>query len=99
MVCTLTSLYSDLGQVLVEVCSAEVIQEVMMPVVVKMAEDPVPNVRFNVAKSLTRITSHIDQRSESTCVFPCVACPLLLLGCVYTCTYTCHGMPHHMEVT
>ena len=49
-------------QVLVEVCSGEVIEEVMMPVVLKMAEDGVPNVRFNVAKSLTKITTHIDQR-------------------------------------
>lgn len=46
---------------MVEVCSGEVIGEVMMPVVIKMAEDPVPNVRFNVAKSLTKITNHIDQ--------------------------------------
>ena len=45
-----------------EVCSGEVIKEVMMPVVLKMAEDAVPNVRFNVAKSLTKITTHIDQR-------------------------------------
>ena len=50
-------------QVLVEVCSAEVIEEVMMPVVLKMAEDAVPNVRFNVAKSLTKITTHIAQGS------------------------------------
>ena len=45
-----------------EVCSGEVIEEVMMPVVVKMAEDAVPNVRFNVAKSLTKITTHIGNR-------------------------------------
>ena len=41
----------------------EVIEEVMMPVVIKMAEDAVPNVRFNVAKSLTKITSRVGQGS------------------------------------
>ena len=52
-----------MSQVLVEVCSVEVIEEVMMPVVTKMAEDAVPNVRFNVAKSLTKITSRVGQGS------------------------------------
>ena len=53
----------SVSQVLVEVCSVEVIEEVMMPVVTKMAEDAVPNVRFNVAKSLTKITSRVGQGS------------------------------------
>lgn len=43
--------------VLVEVCSEEVIQDTMLPVVLKMAKDPVPNVRFNVAKSITKFGS------------------------------------------
>ncbi len=36
-------------------CSLEVIQSTMMPVVLKLAVDPVANVRFNVAKSLEKI--------------------------------------------
>lgn len=41
--------------VLVEVCSDEVIKDTMLPVVIKLAKDPVPNVRFNVAKSITKL--------------------------------------------
>lgn len=40
---------------LVEVCSEEVIKDIMLPVVLKLAKDPVPNVRFNVAKSMTKL--------------------------------------------
>ena len=39
---------------LVEVCSEDVIKD-MLPVVLKLAKDPVPNVRFNVAKSVTKL--------------------------------------------
>ncbi len=41
--------------VLIEVCSEEVIKDTMLPVVLKLAKDPVPNVRFNVAKSITKL--------------------------------------------
>lgn len=41
---------------LVEVCSEEVIKDTMLPVVLKLAKDPVPNVRFNVAKSMTKLS-------------------------------------------
>ena len=51
---------STLPQVLVEVCSPEVIKDSMLPVVVKMSHDAVANVVFNVSKSLTKITLHID---------------------------------------
>lgn len=47
--------------VLVEVCSYEVIKETMLPVVLKLAKDPVPNVRFNVAKSITKLSPKIEE--------------------------------------
>lgn len=34
----------------------------MMPVVLKLAVDPVANVRFNVAKSLHKISTKMDTR-------------------------------------
>ena len=49
-------------QLLTEVCSAEVIKDTMLPVVLKLAEDPVANVRFNVARTLTRLGTSIDAR-------------------------------------
>ena len=48
--------------VLGEVCSAEVIKDTMLPVVLKLAKDPVPNVRFNVAKSMTKLGCKMDEK-------------------------------------
>ena len=48
--------------VLVEVCSDEVIRDTMLPVVLKLAKDPIPNVRFNVAKSMTKLGGKIDEK-------------------------------------
>ena len=47
---------------LVEVCSQEVTKETMLPVVLKLAEDPVANVRFNVAKTLAKMAQKLDNR-------------------------------------
>jgi len=44
---------------LVEVCSEEVIKDTMLPVVLKLAKDPVPNVRFNVAKSMIKLSPKV----------------------------------------
>ncbi len=55
----LTTLFSI--NVLTEVCSEEVVQGSMLPVVLKLAVDPVANVRFNVAKSLTKIAGKVDK--------------------------------------
>lgn len=49
-----------------EVCSKEVIIETMLPVVLKLANDPVANVRFNVAKSLTKIVQHVPAKYDIT---------------------------------
>ena len=63
-------------QVLVDVCTPEVIQTSMLPAVLKLATDPVANVRFNVAKSLTNIAQHMETR--------CVWCV-----CVCVCVWVC----------
>lgn len=47
---------------LVEVCSQEVTKEIMLPVVLKLAEDPVANVRFNVAKTLAKMAIKLEER-------------------------------------
>jgi serine/threonine-protein phosphatase 2A regulatory subunit A len=39
-------------QVLATVVGPQVIAETMLPLVLRMASDPVPNIRFNVAKTL-----------------------------------------------
>lgn len=41
--------------VLAEACGAEITERLMLPTVLNMASDMVANVRFNVAKTLTRI--------------------------------------------
>ena len=46
---------------LVEACSGDVIKDTMLPVVLKLAKDPVPNVRFNVAKSLTKMSTKLEE--------------------------------------
>ena len=43
-----------------EVCTPEVTETSMLPVVVKLSEDRVANVRFNVAKSLTHISLKLE---------------------------------------
>ena len=54
----LTTLFAI--NVLVEVCTEEVVKTSMLPVVLKLAVDPVANVRFNVAKSLTKISTRME---------------------------------------
>jgi len=38
----------------------EVINGSMLPLVIRMADDPVPNIRFNVAKTLGTLCKHLD---------------------------------------
>ncbi len=46
---------------LVEVCSDEVIKDTMLPVL-KLAKDPIPNVRFNVAKSIAKLGPKMQRK-------------------------------------
>ncbi|CAF0900018.1 unnamed protein product [Adineta steineri] len=58
--------------VLAEPCGQEVTQRMMLPTVITLASDPVANVRFNVAKTLQRIYSAIDQSTLGSQVKPCL---------------------------
>ena len=60
-----------------DVCTPEVIQTSMLPAVLKLATDPVANVRFNVAKSLTNIA----QQMETRCVSGMCMCDCVVYGC------------------
>lgn len=46
--------------VLAEVCGAEISTKMLLPTVLLLAADPVANVRFNVAKTLQKITPFLD---------------------------------------
>lgn len=50
------------SQVLSEVCGQDITTKHMLPTVLRMAGDPVANVRFNVAKSLQKIGPILDNR-------------------------------------
>ena len=47
---------------LVEVCSREVTKDTMLPVVLKLGEDLVANIRFKVAKTLAKMAQKLDDR-------------------------------------
>ena len=47
-------------QVLADVCGAEITTRLLLPIVVSMSTDTVPNVRFNVAKTLQKISPLLD---------------------------------------
>ena len=44
-----------------EVCGKDLTTKVLLPTVLALAEDNVPNVRFNVAKTLHIIGPHIEK--------------------------------------
>jgi serine/threonine-protein phosphatase 2A regulatory subunit A len=48
--------------VLSQSCGQELTQKIMLPTVLNLASDPVANVRFNVAKTLNKMTPHINSR-------------------------------------
>lgn len=48
----------------------EVIHSSMLPLVIKMSEDPVPNIRFNVAKTLGILAKNLDANTIQTKVKP-----------------------------
>ncbi|KAH8258950.1 hypothetical protein KR038_011071 [Drosophila bunnanda] len=45
---------------LAEVCGMDITTNLMLPTVLQLADDPVPNVRFNVAKTLQKIAPFVD---------------------------------------
>ncbi|POM70079.1 Protein phosphatase 2, partial [Phytophthora palmivora] len=65
----LTSLYA------VKVLCAmtpETIQTLLIPLVVELAQDPVPNIRFNVAKTLEVLGPKVDAEVCTNTVTPCL---------------------------
>lgn len=46
--------------VLAEVCGPEITTKLLLPTVLLLAADPVANVRFNVAKTLQKITPFLE---------------------------------------
>ncbi|ETI43715.1 hypothetical protein F441_11339 [Phytophthora nicotianae CJ01A1] len=66
----LTSLYAV--KVLCEAMTPESIQSLLIPLVVELAQDPVPNIRFNVAKTLEVLGSKVDTEARTATVTPCL---------------------------
>lgn len=64
-----------LSQALSKACGQEITTKQMLPVVLKMSNDQVANVRFNVAKSLQKIGPILDSKyvvwNLSTLCFLC----------------------------
>lgn len=44
----------------------------MLPLVIRLASDSVPNIRFNVAKTLHSLIPHLDSQTVQTKVKPCL---------------------------
>ncbi len=48
------------NQVLADACGPEMTERLLLPTVLSMASDPVANVRFNVAKTLTLVGPNLN---------------------------------------
>lgn len=55
---------------LADVVGADVIKRLFLPTIKTLAADPVANVRFNVAKTLQKISPFLDQPSIDSDVKP-----------------------------
>jgi len=64
----MTTLYAIAG--LSTIVGSEVINNTMLPLVVRMAADPVPNIRFNVAKTLHSLIPLLDTTAVQSKVKP-----------------------------
>jgi serine/threonine-protein phosphatase 2A regulatory subunit A len=58
--------------VLAQVVGMDVINQSMLPLVLKLATDKVPNVRFNVAKTLQALIPLVDPSVTQTRIKPCL---------------------------
>lgn len=56
--------------VLAEVCGADISTKMLLPTVLLLAPDPVANVRFNVAKTLQKITPFLEPSAVESLVKP-----------------------------
>ena len=48
-----------------EVANAEVVKDFIVPTCVRLASDPVPNIRFNVAKTFANVISIVKKLENS----------------------------------
>ena len=51
----------------------DVVSNTMLPLVIRMAQDPVPNIRFNVAKTLHGLIPLLDTNVVQTRVKPALS--------------------------
>jgi len=58
--------------VLAEVCPPDVISKFMVPVISNLSSDGVPNVRFNVAKTMALIVPLLDSQTVELQIRPCL---------------------------
>jgi hypothetical protein len=59
-------------QVLAEACGPEISERLMLPTVLNLAGDPVPNVRFNIAKCLAAIGPKLNSSCLQSQIKPCL---------------------------
>ena len=64
----MTSLFSVHS--LVPIVGPEVLNNSFLPLLIKMAADPVPNIRFNVAQTLQLVSTHVDADSVNNNIKP-----------------------------
>jgi serine/threonine-protein phosphatase 2A regulatory subunit A len=57
-------------KVLAEAFQGEVLQTLLLPPVLRMAEDPVPNIRFNVCKTLKELVPKVDSTTMNAQIKP-----------------------------
>ena len=51
-------------QTVAEVLTPATLREVLLPFVLRFATDPVPNIRFNLAKALERLAASMDEPTK-----------------------------------
>jgi serine/threonine-protein phosphatase 2A regulatory subunit A len=56
-----------------EVIDGDVITDKMLPTVIKLSKDKVPNIRFNVAKCLGIISSKVNINEVQQTIKPCLS--------------------------
>ena len=67
----MTALYAV--QVLADALHSELVQEEVLPALLTMASDPVPNIRFNVAKTLEKLAPRVGPEVVSAEIAPCLS--------------------------
>ena len=64
--------FANAKQALAPIVGAELLTSVMLPLVIKLSRDTVPNIRFNVAKTLHHLIPLLDNNTVQSQVRPCL---------------------------